>query len=255
MARPLVAPLAWAYVLVLAVTLVAVAAAPPSHAMSCGPLAGNNYHMGYNTNASSTSITNIFGVRISADVQNPKLCSGGSNNFAAVYAMLKGGSGSCGYMQVGYIKSEPNSQNAGLRHFAEHSYGCGPGQFYTWYGGATLASGNIPDYKVMASDQAPAISNVYSYVNGGGVLDGGTSNWGSYPWYIEISGEARYAQDDVPGISTNRVNLDQLKYYNRSVYTFVDMPSGIFTTVVQSSRWHLNSVSSTHKQFWSDPTN
>lgn len=72
---------------------------------------------------------------------------------------------------------------------------------------------------------------------------------------LELAEEARHPQDDVAGLVGDRVAYKDLAYKAGANGSYVDMPANIFKTSEDSSRWFNNSVSGTHKQFWTNPTN
>lgn len=222
----------------------------PASAADCGT--ASNWHVGFNSSSQSTSRTDLMGVRTTLDVQLPAFCAGGgSKNFTNAYVMTKASNPNHGYAQGGYERGPSGSSHPGLRNFAQVS---NAGEFDTWYG-VKISAGQTNRYKVENfRDTAPLINDVWVYVNGNVKLQGSTSLWPA-PFYIELSGEARYREDDVPGTSADRVRFDSLRYKDKDTGNWGDMPGGIFSQSSDSNKWHSNSVSPTRKQIWSNPTN
>lgn len=232
---------------VIAASVVAIESHPAA-AIGCGT--AHWWHNTFNSSSSTTSRTDLFGVRADVDVQQALFCSGGnSTEFTNVYVMSKS-SGSAYWAQAGYERQPGNGDHPGIHHFAQIN----SGSLSTWYSSGTVATGQDDAFKVEHYNDAPLINDVIVSVNGNGVLQSPTSPWGS-PIYLELSEEARYREDDVAGTSGNKVNMTSLKFKDKDNDTWGDMPSGIWSQSGDSTRWKTNSVGATHKQFWTDPTN
>ncbi|MCW2792900.1 MAG: hypothetical protein JWO76_1998 [Nocardioides sp.] len=221
----------------------------PASASTCG--SAGTWHDTFNTNSSSTGHTDFFGVRADIDVQQPKFCSGGaSSEFSNLYVMTKD-STVTGWAQGGYERQPSNGGHPGIHYFAQTR---GSGVTSTWYSSGTVSTGHSDAFRVENFDSAPLIHTVYVSVNNTVQLQGDTGNWAT-PFYMELSGEARYREEDIAGVDTNRANFSGLKYKVKSSGTWTDMPNGIWSQNSDSSRWHNNAVSATQKQLWTDPTN
>lgn len=225
---------------------------PSAYATSCGT--PSFWHVGYHTTSQSTSLSTLFGARATIDVQGLTYCSGGnSTNFSNAYVMMKSNPdfANDGWGQAGWERGSADGPHPGYRHFAQVVNG---NSTNTWYSAGTLTLGTTGSYRAENFNTAPALNQIQALVNTNVVLVGSTTEWAS-PFSVELSEEARYREDDVSGVDTNRTNFAALKYKSKSSGSWIDMPEGIFDTYANSSKWHHVSVSGTQKQMWSDPTN
>lgn len=222
-----------------------VLAPAPASAFSCGT--PSNYHVGYDTTSSTTSLA-FTGASSLVDVHSAKLCSGGTNQFSNVYVMLASNQdySNLGWAQAGY-EYQPG---AGIRDFAQTVSG---GATYTYYGNSTLSAGTARTYASVI-DRACGFCIVNSV--GGRAMQiqyGGTQGWAS-PFSIQYSGEARYTADDIAGTEASKTTLAHMQYQG-SDYALHTDPCGIFAAMSDSTRWKRESVGCSEKNVWTDPTN
>jgi len=236
----------------LLVTPAVIAVAPYADATACGATSSSNWHVGYATDASSTTMTSLYGISATVDVQDTSNCTGGgSGNFSNIYLMTFS-SNFDGWTQVGYEKGVPSSSYPGTHTFGQTYDGGSTAS--TWYSPGTLATGQTENYKVQDYDSPPYLNQSYGFYNNAVAVTGKTTYWTSRH-ELEIAGEADYREDDIAGTKGNHVVIKNLKYMNKSNHTWYAMPAGIFYTHSDATKWKHNSVSGTEKDLWTNPTN
>jgi hypothetical protein len=227
----------------------AVAVAPlPAFATTCGSTSVSNWHVGWKTDRAHTSRTDIYGVYARIDVQQAGQCTGGSNKFSNVYAMLHDdlSQSSLGWAQSGFEKDPVN----GVRNFAQVASSVG---LYTWYSANPIPVNQANDYKSFIAQIPGGV--VGSYVNGDVKVASATSGWDS-PYELEYSGESRYRESDIPGVLTDHVVINLNQFYSSNTWSWQSTPCGIFDTYNQSpNHWYKNETSCTQRHLWTDPTN
>jgi hypothetical protein len=230
-----------------------IVAANSAEAFTCGSTP-DTWKDGYYTDTNSSSATDYYGTHMQVDVQSVGLCSGGSNQFSAVWEAIAAEPSSpvLGIAQSGYEKEPSGQPHAGLRDFAQFINGS---YIDTYYSSGTLTTGTTRGYRTELHTSNCVSDCTLSYANGSLVLqDPFPSGW-SGPYSIQISGEARYRLDDVAGVASNHARMADLQYFSSTDFAFHTMPCNIFVPHSDSDNWHHDAVSCTQKDIWSDPTN
>lgn len=241
---------------------------------SCASVSNNRFN-GWFGYAPGTGPTNWnespIGAKARLELQRPEVCKSVffPDNFSTKWVMIydknsnplyKGQ-----YVQAGYMRVPtqlPNGQpSTCVRHFAEYS--SIPGAWKRQFSGGCVSPGGYYYYEVRFTGPTgpypypyPAHSsgNRFSmYVGSTHILTNDVDPWaGGWSFSPAYMGETIYAEDDVPGTSSNVSVLTNLQIQSVDTGNFRSTPCYL-NARSDETRYHRGASSCTFAWIWTDP--